>query len=400
MRCALRDSRDLPAPFPAKVISVPLKWMPFWLVMALLTGCAGMLLNAQRPPELVLHHAVPVIADVDVLEVTPRMRQFLEQYVLAYDNEKTRTSLLTLAVQDKGILGFHYNEAQTLTAAEAFERRSGNCVAFANLFIALAREAGLEAHYQEVHIEPEWSNRGDTLLVTKHINVLVKGAFDSYMIDVSGQKISFDSPRRLMNDNEARAMYFNNLGAEALIQEEWPTAYAYFTRAIETAPALPDAWSNLGVLLARNGQANDAEFAYLRALELNPREMAAMGNLHDIYVEQGRVQEAKQLDRRVERYRQENPYYLLQLSEEAMLEGDLELARKRLLKAISMKSNEHLLHFALARVDFLSGDLAAAEAGLEKARELAPPEALAEYQYPLEELVWRERASALEKTSR
>ncbi len=371
------------------------------LVSALLTGCATMVTNEHTPPPpLVQHHPPATFDELDVLAVTPAMESFLERYVLPYGGERLRLSLLMLAVTDKGVLGFHYNQTQTLTAAEAFRRRSGNCVAFANLFVALARGAGLDARYQEVYIEPEWSSRGDTLLVTKHMNVLVRIGYASFMVDVSGQKISFDSRRRLLSDEEALSLHYNNLGADALIAGDYSAGYGWFTHAIETAPTISDPWSNLGVLFSRNGQFADAEVAYLNALGIYEREMAAMGNLHDLYVEQGRLQEAALLERRVERYRRENPYYLMFLAEEAVKHGTLAEAEKLLKEAIGLKASEHRLHYAMARVAFLLGDEIKAEASLQKARELAPPEVLVEYQRPLEEVVWRERDRPFEPLSR
>ena len=115
------------------------------LISALLAACSVVPHRSQAPPQLISHHAPVAVADVDVLALTPPMHEFLERYVLPYDSPRVRLSLLMLAVTDEGVLGFHYNPTQTFTAAEAFRRRSGNCVAFANLFLALAREAGLDA---------------------------------------------------------------------------------------------------------------------------------------------------------------------------------------------------------------------------------------------------------------
>jgi Flp pilus assembly protein TadD len=360
------------------------------LVTALLTACSTAPLRSPAPPQLISHHEPAAVADVDVLALTPPMREFLERYVLPYDSPRTRLSLLMLAVTDDGVLGFHYNPTQTFTAAEAFRRRSGNCVSFANLFVALARAAGLDAGYQEVFLEPEWSSRQETLLVSKHINVAVEAGGYGYMVDVSNEKVSMDSRRRALSDEQAKAMYFNNLGAEALVRNELPEAYAHFLRAVQTASSIPDTWSNLGVLLARNGQLPDAEQAYLEALRINENELAAMGNLHDLYAQQGRQREAEKLEYRVERYRRENPYYLLQLAEDAMTVGQPATASRLLRRAISLKKDEHLLHYAKARADYLQGELGDAEQSLARARELAPPDLQVAYQRPLAELMWRD----------
>lgn len=354
-----------------------------------LAACSSAPVRAPVPPPLVQHHPVEPAPPADLLGVTPRMRVFLERYVLPHDDERLRLSMLLLAVADTGVLGFHYNVEQTRTAAEAFEARSGNCVAFANLFVALAREAGLKARFQEVQLDPVWDSRQETLLVTKHVNVEVRTARDAYMVDVSGQEIASTAPRRVLSDEEATALFYNNLGAEALIAGDNAMAYAWFLRAIESAPGLPDAWSNLGVLYGRNGQSAAAEVAYLHAIRLGGREMSAMSNLHDIYVAQGRLVEAEQLQRRVERYRHENPFHLLQLGEEALMLARLDEAVTWFQRGLRLREDIHQLHYGLARARYLQGDLDRAQVALERALELAPHERRMDYRNTLKSLVLR-----------
>ncbi len=358
------------------------------LVMALvLSSCTMQRLDPPAPPPL-LHAGPPVqVADVDVLEVSPAMERFLERYVMKYENRQTRLYLLGLAVNDPAILDFEYTQTQTLTAAEAFERRAGNCIAFANMYVALARHAGLDAWFQEVAMRPDWSSQDDTLLVAKHINIVVEGPHRGYVIDVTGANIRLDSRRRIIPDHESRALYYNNLGAEALLSGDLPLAHAHLVKAVEIAPDLPDAWTNLGVVYKRNGQVEDAELAYRLAMRIDPREHAALGNLYDLYIENENLAAAAELEAEVERYRRHNPYYLLLLSEEAVLEGRYEEALRLLHRAIEEKDSEHLFHFALARALFLSGDGAGALASLDRARELAPPEDPDQYDRPLAELV-------------
>ena len=150
----------------------------------MLSACATQRpVDTPTPPPLLNSGPEIQVANVDVLEVTPEMEAFLERYILPYSNLETRLNLLTLAVTSSGVLGFYYDEARTLTAAQAFNTRSGNCIGFANMMIALAREAGLEADYQEVFRRPEWTSREDTLLLIKHINVVVSSPRYSYVVD-------------------------------------------------------------------------------------------------------------------------------------------------------------------------------------------------------------------------
>ncbi len=339
------------------------------------------------PPPLLTADPIVEIADVDLLEMSPRMDRFLDQYVTEQNGSDLRRQLLAIAIADSSMLGFYYNDLRTLTAEQAFNTRSGNCIAFANLFIALAREAGLDARYNEVMVPPEWSSHNDTFIIAKHINVLVGSPRGSYEVDISGREIKAGARRRVMKDDEAKALYFNNLAIDALFADDISTAHAYLAKAIETAPKSVDAWSNLGVVLARNEQYADAETAYLTALEIDGGERTAMSNLYELYSLQEKFDEAQALQARVEKYRQENPYYLLQMSDEALEHQQYSEAMDLLTRAISKKEDEHRLHFAMAKTQYLSGQRDAAENSLNRARELAPEEELENYNRPLQELV-------------
>lgn len=366
-----------------------------WLAL-LLTSCATSSIKTPEPPALDHESPVVEISDYNLLEVTPRMEAFLEHYVLAYDDQDVKRQLLSMALTNRAMLGFHYNDERTLTASEAFETRSGNCVAFANLYIAMARKAGLDARYHEVLIPPEWSAQEDTFIISKHINVMVKGRNGPWELDISGREIKLNAKRRIMEDREAYVMFLNNLGVNALLEDDLPTAHAFLAKAIEVAPNVTDSWSNIGVVLSRNGQLRDAEFAYQTALRINPDELTAMGNLYDLYVDQENLAAAEKLATRVERYRKENPYYLLLLSDEATQRQDFKESLDLLKQAIRQNKTDHRLHFAMARTQYLSGRVDEAEDSLSRARELAPTDEPDIYERPLSELVESDAFSSLQ----
>jgi Flp pilus assembly protein TadD len=275
-----------------------------------------------------------------------------------------------------------------MTASEAFKSRKGNCVAFSNLMVALARRAGLDAHYQEVYLRPQWSDfEDDTVLLFKHVNVVVESRDMSWVIDVSRLDIRPSDPRRIIKDSYAKALYLNNIAVDALLENDLPTAYAYMRKAIETNAGVTDSWVNLGVIYGRNDQLDDAAFAFNRALQIDPNERSAMSNLYEVYIEQEKYESAADLESRVESYRRNNPYYLLRLSDEALAQEQYKESMSLLQKAIKKKKDDHKLHFALAKAQYLSGERAEAESSLLRARELAPESMMVYYDRPLDELL-------------
>jgi len=360
------------------------------LLAALLAlgACAAWQPGKVTPPPLLNAGPEVQVDDVDVLAVSPAMQDFLDRYVLKYDSAQTRLELLTLAITSAGVLNFKYNDSRTLTAAEAFDTRSGNCIGFANMMVALARAAGLDAHYQEVFIRPEWSDyEDDTVLLFNHVNVLIDTPRMSWVVDVSGIDIRPTERRRTLQDSYAKSLYLNNIAVDSLLVNDLPTAYAYMRKAIESDPSATDPWVNLGVLYGRNGQLDDAAFAFNRALAIDPTEHSAMSNLYEVYIDQGKLDLAADIAQRVERYRRNNPYYLLKLSDQALANKQYRQSIELLKSAIEKKDDDYKLHFALAKTQYLSGKLAEAQKSLLRARELAPADMVALYDLPLDELI-------------
>ncbi|MBT8063222.1 MAG: tetratricopeptide repeat protein, partial [Gammaproteobacteria bacterium] len=360
--------------------------------LAMLSACASHTPVIDQAPRLAGYEHTIEVPDADLLTVSPQMQAFLDRYVLPYENLDTRLQLLTLAVTHSGVIGFTRDDDRTLTASEAFRQRTGNCLSYANMVVALARASGLEANYQEVIVQPQWSSREDTILLAKHINVAVSSRHYRYVIDVTGERVPTNSTRHLLSDRQAASLYYNNLGVEALLDNHLPSAWAHINKAIETAPGLSSPWVNMGVVMSRNLQMHDAEKSHRNALALNSLEMTALSNLYDVYIGMGDEARAAEVEARVEKYRQGNPYYLLMLSNEAFEQGQFRKSARLLEKAVRKKDDDHALHFALARARFLTGQRDEALTAYEKARALAPGQVQSDFERALED--WVNEATA------
>jgi len=342
------------------------------LLLALLLGaCANTTARTSRLPPLRDQPSFHV-ADLDVHAVSPEMEAFLQRYVGTADRPESRVWNLVWATTDRSVLPFKYSPNLTQTSVETFSSKAGNCLSFSNMLVAMARSQGLQAWYQEVEIPPNWSSTNNTVLVNMHINVVVRGGNDEWVVDISGNNVN--SPRKItrISDRDALAQHYNNLGAEALIDEDLAKAYAYYAKAIETVPNLPYLWSNLGVVYSRNGQSEDARQAYLKALTIDPGHAVAASNLFLLYEREGDLDAARKLQARVDRHRRKNPYYLYSLSAQAAEQGHYEESTAMLQKAIKINATEYRFHYELARLQALGGDLKAAQVSLQRAMELAP----------------------------
>jgi len=337
----------------------------------LLTACA-----AQTRPTaaiLPLENQIPFeVEEQDILGVSEEMRQFLGRHIPDHLRGASKAFTLAYSSMDPNFLDFEYDPAKTLGAEDAFAQKTGNCLSFSNMFIALAREAGMKAWYQEVEVPTEWSSVNETLLVSRHVNAVAKDEYMEYVIDVSKKYRAEETTSRKISDREALAQFYNNLGVDALIENQLAVAYAYFVKAIETHPDGAFFWSNLAVVYRRNAQTEDAEATYLNAISLDANETVALNNLYSIYTEQGNEAAARKMESRVDRHRRRNPYYLQQLSVAAVDEGRNDDAIKLIRRAIKIKEEEYRFHVTLASYLALSGEDDAALQSLERARQLAP----------------------------
>jgi Flp pilus assembly protein TadD len=372
---------------PGTSVSLQIRGIGILLLVLLLASCATTPPTNLPPIPELANQPTLHIPDVDILALTPEMKEFTARYSERDNRHSNRIWSLAYAVMDPYILDFDYDPQVTLPADQTFEQGVGNCLSFSSMFIAMAREAGLSAYFQEVEIQPIWQNVDDNLLASKHVNAVVYNNLNTYTVDVSRRKTREVEQTRRLSDTEADAQYYNNLGVDALIAQDIALAYAYFRKGLETDLSLDYIWSNLGVILRRNGQTEDAALAYRAALQLNPEQTAALNNLHVMYTEDGNLEAAGELSIRVEKNRRKNPYYIQYLAEVAIEEQRYSDAIELSRKAISLDVNEYRFYYTLAHSQYKAGNLNVAQVSLDHARELAPDrEARGKLTLPPEEL--------------
>jgi Flp pilus assembly protein TadD len=358
---------------------------PTLLAAALLAGCAAP--PQQRSDaigaELLLlgepltGGGVPAeLPDAGVLAVDPPMLAFLERHVQRDGDSYLKLHQLLDAIIDETTFGLQYDES-TRTAAETFRERRGNCLSFTNMFVAMARQVGLRATYQEVDIPPDWTQQGDSLLLSRHINVYVElGGTRSRTVDFNIEDFRASYDRRQVPDARALAHYYNNLGVQRMQDGETVQALQYFRKAASEDERFAPAWSNLGALYLRNGHQAWAEAAWGQALTINPREFVAMSNMARLLERQGRGAEAEQYRSRLGRHRMENPYYRYYLARQSFLARDYDAAIGHLKYATRVKEGEDTFYLLLGLSYLQKGDEPAARRWLTKAEEVAGDEAL------------------------
>jgi len=182
---------------------------------------------------------------------------------------------------------FDYESRSTLTAREAYERRSGNCVAFTNLFIALARSLGIPAQPALVLSRKGTEPDGDLTLVTHHVIAVYHHGDRWALYDFYLSRLGPAERFRPIDDLWATAIYINNLAIDALRSGRLEQARERIEQAIRLAPGYAPLYSNLGVVLRRQGDRYAALDAYLTALQLEPGSDTVRHNLFGLFIDHG-----------------------------------------------------------------------------------------------------------------
>jgi Flp pilus assembly protein TadD len=311
--------------------------------------------------------ALPDVVREDILTVTPEMSAFLDEYIEPGQYDYSRLKRLLYALMGEGGFELVY-DGRTGTAQETFRDRQGNCLSFTNLFVAMARHAGLDAHFQEVDIPADWSMVGESFLLSQHVNVFLDLGHDqTRIVDFNLLNFNTTYERRVVSDARARAHYYNNIGAEQMLSGESLEALANFRASVLEDQTFAPAWINLGILHRREGYPAWAEAAYLQALAVDNYNLVAMSNIANLYEEQGLVEQAAAYRARVDSHRNRNPYYRYYLASEAFMHGDYDAAIEHAKYAIRKRDDEPRFYSLLSLSYLMSGDKVAARRWMAKA---------------------------------
>jgi Flp pilus assembly protein TadD len=262
-------------------------------------------------------------------------------------------------------------DASTSTAEAAFVARSGNCVSFTSLFIALSRSIGIPVQAALLLLPENAERTEDLVVVRSHIVAAFPHAEGQHLFDF--YRLRHERGRRLemLDDLAVTAVYLNNIGIDELLAGNAMEARRHFQTAIRLAPDFVHSYANLGVVRRRFGDERGALEAYRRALEIEPREPTVLNNLAALYTAQGREDEARAAALAVGS-RDASPFLLI-------VRGDLELERGRHRKALRLFRRAAKLDplvpepwLAVARAELALGRPGPAREALRRALEIDP----------------------------
>lgn len=184
------------------------------------------------------------------------------------------------------------------------------------------------------------------------------------MKEAMGRSLSLDPTHPVAL--QARARY------RADIEGNIDAAIEDIDAALKIAPGSTNLWNDLGLIQSARGDMQSAEAALLRAIELDPEDVAAHTNLAILYLDQDRVREAK---REIDRVMELDPGFDLALVARGryhLQTGELEKATEDLLKGTVANPAYSQGQLLLAVAHQEQGNREAARQALDNADRLDP----------------------------
>ena len=167
----------------------------------------------------------------ELLAIDPQMADFVARYTGEAVNGRQRLMNLHQAISGRGNLDLQYDPFADGTAMETFHRGTANCLSFTHLFVALAREAGLDARYQWLEVRPRWNRNGERVVVGMHVSTLVKlRRGEQFVVDIDPLPSREIAGSHKVSDREALALHHNNIAMDALANENMEVAWAHRNR--------------------------------------------------------------------------------------------------------------------------------------------------------------------------
>lgn len=325
------------------------------------------------------HSENPILIETEqeIFQLDDDMRAMVQAKLINNLTARQKARVLLEHLFNEENIALSYEGSANVTAAQAYRSKSANCMSLTIMAYALAVEAGMNINFQQVDVPEYWVRNGQYSMLTGHVNLMVKESNEVNRRVVWGERttqIDFDPfvakksfPSHVIKKHTLLAMFYNNKGADELINNNYVLAYQYFKKSTMTDNQFASAWGNLGILYKLSGYYDMAENTYRHAISLNRDNLTSLGNLALLLNRQGRVSEAQTIEKYIHRLRIKNPYYHALLGNEALFNDSYQQALQHYKKAIALNDEQHEFYFGLANAYYQQGKLKLSKKAMTKA---------------------------------
>lgn len=347
------------------------------LVLALLYMCLGCAttdrtLSTLMPLDDILHdeafpefHQYQIEPSTQIFALNIAAKTFVRDSISGIRSDDDKAKNLMLSIFDRSNLDLIYESSANTNANDTFNSASANCLSLTIMTYAMAQEAGFAPQFQIVDIPEYWTRRSGYTFISGHVNLRItfKGEIARQRLFDNALLVDFDPQTRVKKfftkgtSKEAIVgMFYNNKGADALLQGNADKAYAYFKAALISSSSHAGTWVNLGLLYRKMGLYEQAQQAYEQAIKVDKDYSTAWENLAFLYDRTGNSNAAAEIRSQLESKRMNNPFYHQMLAEINNDEGNLNSSVYHYEKAIRLDDSQHQFYYGLATVYFKKHD--------------------------------------------
>lgn len=321
---------------------------------------------------LAFHHGLDPDTVLWPDRLTEPMKAWLRQQVPTTTPAAERIPRLLDALLGTEGLDLDFRQSPTGTAHDVFIERKANCLSFSFLFVAFARELGVEAGYVGVSGIGGYHKDGDLIVVSDHVASTYGAGPDARLVELRFGESTGDRQVQPLEDHEARVLFLVNRGAELIHAGDLDAAQHWLELAVELDPTQPRAWVNLGVAGRRRGDPAAAARAYRRAIEADGDFLGSYFNLAALLRQEDERGAGREILRLLDRADNRNPYFLLALGDQSLSEGQLEDARRFFRRAVRLDRQLAQTRAAMAEWALEEGATRRAARWLRRARDIDP----------------------------
>ena len=266
---------------------------------------------------------------------------------------------------------------KTYTASETLDKSAGNCLSLAILTTALAKVAEVEIAYRLTDSLPVFESRGNHIRRELHVRSSLYDPTwepkDGYLVlsppGVTVDYFPVDSDRFIRNidGSEYLSMYYRNMAADAIQDENLSEAYWLLIQSLELTPLSADSLNMLAIVNDRAGDKSKSEEIYRFGIQNSPRQVSLLRNYGIFLRREGRSAEAEEIDKTLSRLADPNPFDWISAGQNAYEANEFRRAIRFFGKGADLAPYLHEAHFGLAKANIRLGNMEIAEQELQLA---------------------------------
>ncbi len=309
---------------------------------------------------------IPTEPELNVFSLSPEQKDAFKR---ALRSPKNRTKLdIEIIYQFLQERLQHFNfYTRTLTAEQALSQNAGNCLSLAMLTHALAKTtAQVGVYYELARTPPVFQRDNGYVLSSQHIQTVIyeKNVNHTNFFSSKPHKLKIDyfstagsRTLRRVSEESFKAMYYSNVAAEALIQNQYKMAYWNLRKALELDPKSPVALNLLAVLYQNQALDQYAERVFIYGLSLTDNQLELLSNYHRYLLDKNRQEEADYVAEVINDYNEPDPFRWVDMADQALSDGRYRLAINYFKKAQQQAPYLHQPLAGLAKAYFHLGHI-------------------------------------------